>query len=71
MFRVMLSFVLTVFLFVGLISTASVIFASNSNSEIKVDAQVFEKKDAGLSIKEIEMETATSNYSFTVQNSLR
>jgi len=71
MFRIILSFVLTTFLFVGLISTANVMFASTGNSDINVTAQLSEKKDIRKSIKEIEMETASSNYQFTGTNSLR
>lgn len=71
MFRVLLSFVLTAFLFVGLISTANVMFASTNTDEITVVAQVSEKKDKGQTVKEIEMETASSNYHFTASNTLR
>lgn len=68
MFRILLSFVLATFLFVGLISTASVMFASSPNNDITVVAQVSEKKDTRQSIKEIEMETSLANYHFTASN---
>jgi len=71
MFRIILSFLLTVFLFAGLISTASVMFASESNSDVEVTAQVTEKKDKSQTIKEIELETAYSNFHFTSGNALR
>lgn len=71
MIRVLLSFILTAFLFVGIISTASVMFASDKSKDITVVAQVSEKKDTRQSIKEIEVITSSSNYSFTSVNALR
>lgn len=71
MLRVLLSFILTAFLFVGLISTANVMFASTKSPDVTVVAQVSEKKDKRQTIKEIEMESASSNYYFTSSNSLR
>jgi hypothetical protein len=72
MFRVILSFILTLFLFAGLIGTADIMF--NGNVKINnqnVIAQVSEKKDTRLSIKEIETVTATNNYPFTSANAFR
>ena len=71
MFRVILSFVLTVFLFASLIGTANFMFKSKNVNTTNVIAQVSEKKDTRLSIKEIESVTASSNFQFTSINALR
>ena len=71
MFRVILSFVLTLFLFASLIGTAKIMFKSSAANDKYVSAQASEKKDNRLSIKEIESETATSNFRFTSANALR
>jgi hypothetical protein len=71
MFRVILSFILTLFLFAGLIGTANIMFSSSNINDKNVIAQVSEKKDNRLSIREIESVTATDNYRFTYSNSLR
>lgn len=71
MFRVILSFILTLFLFAGLIGTADIMFSTSKQNDQNVIAQVSEKKDNKLSIKEIETVTATDNYRFTYSNSLR
>lgn len=71
MFRIILTFILTLFLFAGLIGTASELFKSSYSTEQKVIALVSEKKDNRLSIKEIETITASNNFSFTSANALR
>ena len=71
MFRVILSLVLTVFLFASLIGTANFMFKSKNVNTQNVIAQVSEKKDTRLSIKEIESVTASSNFQFTSINALR
>lgn len=71
MFRIILSFVLTLFLFAGLIGTANFMFNSTKLIDNDMIAQVSEKKDTRLSIKEIESVTASDNYRFTSVNALR
>ena len=71
MFRVILSFVLTVFLFASLIGTANYMFKSENVDTQNIIAQVSEKKDTRLSIKEIESVTASDNFRFTSVNALR
>ena len=71
MFRILLSFVLTVFLFAGLIGTASVLINHSDLKAQNVIAQISEKKDTRLSIKEIESITASDNFRFTAENVLR
>jgi hypothetical protein len=71
MFRILLSFVLTVFLFAGLIGTASVLINHSDLKAQNVIAQVSEKKDTRLSIKDIESITASDNFRFTSENALR
>ncbi len=71
MFRILISFVLTVFLFVGLIGTANVLINHSDLKAQNVIAQISEKKETRLSIKEIETITASSNFRFTSANALR
>jgi len=71
MFRILLLSVLTVFLFVGIIGTANFTFGSSNVKAQNVIAQVYEKKDTRLSIKQIESVTASTNFHFTSVNSLR
>ena len=71
MFRVILSFLVILFLFVGLIGTTDVLFRTNNSDDQKVIAQLSEKKNNKLSIKEIESLTASSNFYFTSENSLK
>ncbi len=71
MFRVILSFVLTIFLFAGILGTASVMFETTDNNNKNVTALISEKKDKRLSIKEIESVTAEDNYRFTYAGALK
>lgn len=71
MFRIIILFVLTIFLFAGLAGTANGLFSVSKTSDQNVIAQVYEKKDSKLSIKEIESITAANNYSFTQYNAIR
>ena len=71
MFRMILSFILIVFLFSGLIGTANFFFKTSRVSDQNVLAQLSERKDKRLSIKEIESITSTGNYHFTSANALR
>ena len=71
MYRILISFVLMVFLFAGLIGTANVLFNHSDLKAQNVIAQVSEKKDTRLSIKEIETITASGNFRFTSVNALR
>jgi ABC-type glycerol-3-phosphate transport system permease component len=68
MFRILISFVLTVFLFLGIIGTAKYMFSSVKANDQIVLAQVSEKVDSRLSIKEIEFITSSDNYRFTSVN---
>jgi len=71
MFRIILSFILIVFLYAGLIGTANVFFKTSKSSDQNVMAQLSERKDIRLSIKEIESITSTNNYPFTLANALK
>ncbi len=71
MFRVIISFVLTLFLFVGIIGTASFIFSGNRNSEQNLVLQSTDKSFERISIREIETISATNNLRFTSKNALR
>ena len=71
MFRIILSFILILFLFGGLIGTANVLFKPSELNEQKVVAQLSEKKDNRLSIKEIETITSSGNFYFTSASALR
>jgi hypothetical protein len=71
MFRIILSFILIVFLYAGLVGTANVFFKTSEPSDKTVITQLSERKDKRLSIKEIETITSSNNYSFTSANALR
>lgn len=71
MFRIILLSILTGFLFAGIVGTANFTFRSSNLKAQNVIAQVYEKKDTKLSIKEIESVTASSNFHFTSVNALR
>ena len=71
MFRIILSFVLTIFLFAGLLGTAAIMFESSNKNDKNVMALVSEKKDTRPSIKEIEFVTASNNYPFTYPESVK
>jgi hypothetical protein len=71
MLRVLLSLLLTIFLFTSIIGTTNSLFQSQNSNEVNVIAQVSEKKDSKLSIKEIETVTSSNNLPFTYANSLR
>ena len=71
MFKILISFVLTVFLFIGIIGTANYMFSSVKTNDQFVIAQISEKVDSRLSIKEIEFITASDNLKFTKENALR
>ena len=71
MIRIILSFILILFLFGGLIGTANVLFNTTKLNDQKVIAQLSAKKDYRLSIKEIETITASGNLYFTSANALK
>jgi hypothetical protein len=71
MFRIIICFVLIVFLFAGLIGTANFMFNSQKLNDMNIIAQVSEKTDSRLSIKEIEILTSSRNFYFTSANALR
>ncbi len=71
MFRVIISSLLTLFLIAGLIGISKFMFSTSTPYDKNVIAQVSEKKDTRLSIKEIESITASSNFRFTSVNALR
>ena len=59
------------FLYAGLIGTANVLFKTSKSSDQNVVAQLSERKDKRLSIKEIESITSSNNYPFTSANAFR
>lgn len=71
MFRVIICFVLIVFLFAGIIGTANLMFDTQKVNDLNIIAQVSEKIDSRLSIKEIENLTSSNNFYFTASNALR
>lgn len=71
MFRVIICFVLIVFLFAGIIGTANFMFDTQKVNDLNIIAQVSEKIDLRLSIKEIENLTSSNNFYFTAPNALR
>lgn len=71
MFRIIISFVLIIFLFGGILGTANILLKSQPKSEIAITASMYIKEDPRLTIKEIETITAANNYHFTSANALR
>ncbi len=71
MIRILISVILTSFLFIGILSTANLLLGSKNESEVKLIAQTFENNLERSSIREIETITADNNYSFTSKNALR
>jgi hypothetical protein len=71
MFRILAPFIITVFLFLGIVATANLLLTSENYNDINVVAQISEKKDPRLTIKEIESVTSSNNYHFTSSNALR
>jgi len=71
MFRIIISFILIVFLFAGIIGTANLLFKPKPPSDITITADMYVKDDNKLSIKEIEEISAANNYYFTSVNLLK
>ena len=71
MFRILAPLIITIFLFLGIMATANVLFTDENYNDNNVVAQVSEKKDPRLTIKEIESLTSSNNYHFTSSNALR
>ncbi len=71
MFRILAPLIITIFLFLGIMATANVLFTDENYNDNNVVAQFSEKKDPRLTIKEIESLTSSNNYHFTASNALR
>mgnify|MGYP001228355216 FL=1 len=71
MFRIIISFVLIIFLFSGILGTATILFKSKTQTDSTITASMYVKEDPRLTIKEIEAITAANNYRFTSANALR
>jgi len=71
MIRILISVILTAFLFIGILSTANLLLESKNKSEVKLITQTFEKNLERSSIREIETITSNNNYPFTSKNALR
>lgn len=68
MFRILISFLLTAFLFIGILSTADALLNSKISSEKNINIYYMANASPRDSIKEIEILTATENYPFTSRN---
>ncbi len=71
MFRIIISFILIVFLFGGIIGTAKLLLQPKPLSNVTITADMYIKEDNKLSIKEIEEITSANNYHFTSVNLLK
>jgi hypothetical protein len=58
-------------LFVGIISTASLIFSGDSGTEQNLVINQIERGTERISIREIETLSASNNFSFTSKNALK
>ena len=71
MFRILTSFILFTFLFIGIISTANMFFTLDEQSEKGLKVHVTNIESSRITIKEIDKVSANNNYRFTLKNSLR
>lgn len=71
MFRILITFIITAFLFIGILSTADSIYKSDLKNTKELSVQVKMIEPTRPSIKEIDRITADNNYYFTSKNSLR
>lgn len=71
MFRILITFLVTAFLFVGILSTADSIYKSDSKNTKEITAKVYIVEQTRPSMKDIDRITADNNYYFTSKNSIR
>lgn len=71
MFRIILLFLLTIFLFLSILGTADVLFSTRGKAGINLIAQSSETAVKKLTIKQIETISAVNNLHFTYNNALR
>jgi hypothetical protein len=71
MFRVLLSFILTAFLFVGILSTANYFLSSETKTPQVISVTTYNVEFQRITIKQIDQLTADYNFPFTSKNSLR
>jgi hypothetical protein len=71
MFRILLSFILTVFLFIGILSTANYFFSTDFANKQEIYLQPVKTEIDRLTIKEIDLRTAEENFYFTSKNSVK
>lgn len=71
MFRILLSFILTLFLFIGILSTANYFLSSDFISKQEISLQTVKTENERLTIKQIDRVTAKENFYFTSKNSVK
>ena len=71
MFRVLLSFILTAFLFIGIFSTANYFVSTETKASKVISVTTSNVEFQRITIKQIDQLTADYNFSFTSKNSLR
>lgn len=71
MIRVLTSFLLTAFLFVGIMSTANLLLDFNKTSSKALSVNVVNVESNRITIKEIEKKSAKNNFYFTSKNSVK
>lgn len=71
MFRIILLFFLTAFLFISILFTAETILKSDARTTRNLFVQAAEYETNRPSIRQIETASADNNFSFTIKNSLR
>jgi hypothetical protein len=70
-FRIILLFVLTGFLFLSILGTADILFSNNGKEGTNLIAQSSETSVKKLTIKQIETISAINNLYFTYNNALK
>lgn len=71
MIRILITFIITAFLFVGILTTADSIYKSDLKNTRKINVKINIVEQTRPSIKDIDKITANNNYYFTSKNSIR
>ncbi len=71
MIRILITFIITAFLFVGILTTANTIYKSDLKNTREINVKINIVEQTRPSIKDIDRITANNNYYFTSKNSIR
>lgn len=71
MIRILITFIIMAFLFVGILTTADSIYKSDLKNTREINVKINIVEQTRPSIKDIDRITANNNYYFTSKNSIR